>query len=1072
MTKKNKLYTVTRFNKPMFMGDRESQNIFDGFLDSKLNAQHGGALLAADRLASAQFGANYGEAGNTLSDYMNSTNALGISKADNPFSKMNLKGGLGAMANTPIGGSLVSGIAGAVGGLANNAISGGLESGAGSAISNIGSTVGSAVGAVNPILGAAVGVGSQLVGGLVNRAFGTKVDQEKLNNVNANINSLNSFTSNAGSFDEIQGPQAVSMDTDVYEGGWFSSDDAEDKNEELRQRLINAKQFAQRSVDNNINNLIDDQINNALANYSAFGGPLGAETVFQHSGQIMDNDDNMGAIEYGFMSDYLDNKRQQTEQKNQLGNLFIGTPGSMLAFGGDLQAHGGDYPTGLTHIDTGGSHEENPYDGVQMGIDQEGTPNLVEEGEAIWNDYVFSNRINMSEEAKKVFRFPKKKDITYAEAAKRLEKEIAERPNDPISEAGFKAQMQNLEEQQELQKQQMEAERAKAAFEALSPEEQVAVMQQAEQQEAVAQQAAQEKTIVQQQPSPEEVAMAEQQMADGSQVTVGQEPQMSAYGGKINKFDKGGEIKKKIYELLGIGTDEKFQEWASKHGNREFIGRMKDVNWEKALEDMELMEAVAGNNNALRDALSKGYDFGLFKPENNGKATIQSISRGNWKATNGAGWLGSDDPAWLEATKDMSEEDIKKLSTEDVAKLMRATNSYKKGTEWLQNKDNALLYLKTLMDDANTPQVAKDYAAKFVKDGQWKDGFNYDYATVFGSNGKGVRETNPGTYWHTPVEAIRGTQAQNWVINDDGSVEEIIGEVPADWTAAGNYSWATPENDITYNYYQRPITPAAPEDPEVYNASVEDGEDEKQEPKLRPEWMRYAGLFGPAVGLGMMAAGVGKPDYSKLDATLEHSGDVTTAGYKPISNYLTYRPMDIWFEQNRMDANARATDRAIQNNAAPIGTKMAGLLASGYNSQIADGELYRKALEYNDAKRAQVGEFNRGTDMFNAQAYNQNQQFNADARNRARQYRASLAMQAATERLNRDAGWYNSLYGNVAGLFRGLSDLGRENAQWNMISRGAADGVYGNLGDSWTGQKVIKRKAEGGKVRKKKGLTY
>jgi hypothetical protein len=173
-----------------------------------------------------------------------------------------------------------------------------------------------------------------------------------------------------------------------------------------------------------------------------------------------------------------------------------------------------------------------------------------------------------------------------------------------------------------------------------------------------------------------------------------------------------------------------------------------------------------------------------------------------------------------------------------------------------------------------------------------------------------------------------------------------------------------------------------------------------------------------------------------------------------------------------MDANARATDRAIQNNAAPIGTKMAGLLASGYNSQIADGELYRKALEYNDAKRAQVGEFNRGTDMFNAQAYNQNQQFNADARNRARQYRASLAMQAATERLNRDAGWYNSLYGNINGLFRGLSDLGHENAQWNMISRGAADGVYGNLGDSWTGQKVIKRKAEGGKVRKKKGLTY
>jgi hypothetical protein len=173
-----------------------------------------------------------------------------------------------------------------------------------------------------------------------------------------------------------------------------------------------------------------------------------------------------------------------------------------------------------------------------------------------------------------------------------------------------------------------------------------------------------------------------------------------------------------------------------------------------------------------------------------------------------------------------------------------------------------------------------------------------------------------------------------------------------------------------------------------------------------------------------------------------------------------------------MDANARATDRAIQNNAAPIGTKMAGLLASGYNNQLASGELYRKALEYNDEKRKQVAEFNRGTNMFNAEAYNKTSQFNADARNRARQYRAGLAMQAATERLNRDAGWYNSLYGNLSGLFRGIGDLGRENAQWNMISRAAADTT--NLGDSNTADIFLKKKkkSQGGKVRRKRGLTY
>ena len=131
---------------------------------------------------------------------------------------------------------------------------------------------------------------------------------------------------------------------------------------------------------------------------------------------------------------------------------------------------------------------------------------------------------------------PKKKDITYAEISKKLEKEIAERPNDPVSRAGFNAQMQTLEEQQERQKAEMEAARAREAFEALSPEEQTAIMQQAAQQEAMAQEAAV------QQPTPEEVAMAEQQamQADGTQAMVGQKPPMMAEGGHL--YAEGSKI--------------------------------------------------------------------------------------------------------------------------------------------------------------------------------------------------------------------------------------------------------------------------------------------------------------------------------------------------------------------------------------------------------------------------------------------------------------------------------------------------------------------------------------------------
>ena len=175
-----------------------------------------------------------------------------------------------------------------------------------------------------------------------------------------------------------------------------------------------------------------------------------------------------------------------------------------------------------------------------------------------------------------------------------------------------------------------------------------------------------------------------------------------------------------------------------------------------------------------------------------------------------------------------------------------------------------------------------------------------------------------------------------------------------------------------------------------------------------------------------------------------------------------------------MDANSRATDRAILNNASPIGTKMAGLLANGYNSQIADGDLYRKALEYNDAKRQKVAEFNRGTDMYNADAFTKTSATNAEIANRQRQFRAQMQMDAARQRMAADAAWNQGIYGNVSGLFKGISDLGRENAQHNMIADMTADGIFGVMTPkSNTGKRVVTtKKSCGGKIKRKRGLTF
>ena len=47
-----------------------------------------------------------------------------------------------------------------------------------------------------------------------------------------------------------------------------------------------------------------------------------------------------------------------------------------------------------------------------MGVDEQGIPNLVEEGEVIFNDYVFSNRIEAPKISKKDINLKEKPLLT------------------------------------------------------------------------------------------------------------------------------------------------------------------------------------------------------------------------------------------------------------------------------------------------------------------------------------------------------------------------------------------------------------------------------------------------------------------------------------------------------------------------------------------------------------------------------------------------------------------------------------------------------------------------------------
>ena len=429
-------------------------------------------------------------------------NALGGTK---PF---DLKGTFsGGNVAGMLKGGLASGIGSAVGNIAGGAISGGLESGAGSAISNIGGTIGGAVGAVNPVLGGIISAGTGIIGGLTNRMFGSKLNKEKIaevEGINKSMNTVMVDNSSADSIEDQWANQDFGADfskSDIGKDGLFSSK-AKKKYRALKKQQGIARERALSAFENATEAADTQSDLNAMANFAAFGGPLGIWGGY-----------GSGAIDYELAKENLGIKALNAANKGRLTSLpnsfespelntfakggkihikpenrgkFTKYCGGKVtseciakgkrssdpavrkratfaanarkwhhAFGGDLLTHGADFANGQIIVGNGGTHEENPMEGVPMGMDAEGNPNLVEQGEVIFNDYVFSNRLFADGGLLESFNLPKSYDgHSFAAIAEKLGDESKERPNDPISKRGLLSSMSRLQQAQETVRQQ------------------------------------------------------------------------------------------------------------------------------------------------------------------------------------------------------------------------------------------------------------------------------------------------------------------------------------------------------------------------------------------------------------------------------------------------------------------------------------------------------------------------------------------------------------------------------------------------------------------------------------------
>lgn len=336
-------------------------------------------------------------------------------------------------------GGLAGGIGSAVGNIAGGAIGGGLESGAGSAISNIGGTIGSAVSAVNPVLGGIISAGSGIIGGLTNRMFGSKLNKEKIAEVEGSNKAINTVMVDSSSADSVMdqwADQDFGKDftkSDIGKDGWFSNK-AENKYKELKKQQDIARNRALTSYENAADAADTQSDLNAMASFAAFGGPLGIWGGY-----------GSGATGYESAKENSGIKALNAANARKWHH----------AFGGDLLTNGAEWDNGLRIIGNGGTHEENPMEGVPMGMDAEGTPNLVEQGEVIFNDYVFSNRMFADGGLLESFNLPKSYDgYSFAAIAEKLGEESKERPNDPISKRGLLSSMSRLQQAQETVRQQ------------------------------------------------------------------------------------------------------------------------------------------------------------------------------------------------------------------------------------------------------------------------------------------------------------------------------------------------------------------------------------------------------------------------------------------------------------------------------------------------------------------------------------------------------------------------------------------------------------------------------------------
>ena len=737
---------------------------------------------------------------------------------------------------------------------------------------------------------------------------------------------------------------------------------------------------------------------------------------------------------------YQELKDKETEYNNYAQNFFNMNAqninnknyrnmlANMAAFGGYIGGNGGDWSDGLTFVNAGGSHGQNPYGGVPVGIAPDQRPNLVEEGEVIWNDYVFSDRIKVPKDLSEKYKL---NDMSFAKAVKKLQKGAEERPNDKIEQDSLNTILSEL----------------------------------AQEQEAIRQRRAEKK-----------VMNGLQELAD-----------IYAEGGGIHiaKNKRGTFTAAATKHGMGV------QEFARKVlANKEDYSpaMVKKANfarnasrWSHGLGGyLFAMGGPEDNVELLPDELEYAFTNG-YKPSQLLIDTIKKSERympeiyqneyeenGEMKLDRPTIGYGTTDDDVIKAFegKKMSEKqaeyylkkhvdnDIKiiknKIGKDNWNKLPKHTKEALLDYAYVRGAGNAIDAYTNYNSDiakhyaAKKPNIAIPNRVQSILDTYTEEAYKGNQETV---TTPVVNSKIRRSLLDEPLKPINitkyafGGPKGHYYPGPGGQAQylEYINEDPYWWM--GDYRGeqeVIPEMGLTTytgNPYSTPQGGTKQTQPTVVGSTSGNPETSRGL-NLNASLLRYAPVLGSAIS--SLAAALDSPNRSYArnlrNSAKAFSNMMQPISSRPIANYLKYNPLDRMFYTNQLMSSAAANRSAIRENA-NVNRQAAinNLLAADYNTNVGLGNLFRQAEEYNQAQRERVTGFNRETDRYNSAIA-----LDAAKQNAAtRQAKASLLWDAAQKAnmldMQEDQLLQASRNQALTNLFNNLGGVGKEEYIFQMM---------------------------------------